>query len=139
VCAAPTTTRKKESPALARIKKRGGGERRERWENSIYAALPYFSICYVYTPPRSFRGLARFFFFFRFYEIPFIFERDSRRSPYMLTRKKGRTRAQKWTRTPIAECAFRHLIRDRTAPINNPIRASGREKKKKERNRGRSG
>lgn len=40
----------------SRIKK--GGEK--RGENSIYAALPYFSICYVYTFPR--RGLTRFFF-----------------------------------------------------------------------------
>jgi len=40
----------------SRIKKRG----EKRGKNSIYAAFPYFSICYVYTFPR--RGLTRFFF-----------------------------------------------------------------------------
>ena len=38
----------------SRIKKR----REKRGENSIYATLPYFSICYVYTFPRR---VTRFF------------------------------------------------------------------------------
>lgn len=79
------------------IKKKG---REKRDENSIYAALPYFSICYVYTFPR--RGLTRFFS-----EIPFIFERDSRRyiAPDMLTRKKETRANSGHTRMPIAKAS----------------------------------
>jgi len=135
----PDDNPEKGKPRSRSDKKKGGwGAKRKMGKQHLRGTPVFFNLLRIH-PSSLVSRLSTLFFFFRFYEIPFIFERDSRRSPYMLTRKKGRTRAQKWTRTPIAECAFRHLIRDRTAPINNPIRASGREKKKKERNRGRSG